>query len=793
MLLGDLNYPGINWCDHSSVSPKESYFLDFLSENSLCQHITEPTRGNNILDLCITPSAQNIREVSVHEPFSSSDHSYFTLNLIVGGNMTDNQDERLIFHRADWQSIRLHLSCVEWRDLLVGSVQNCWNKFKNLVRFLISTYVPKFCQFPRSIAPWSNNHIARITRIKKNKWRKYKRNVCERTKREYNQYCKYVKAEIVEAKSNYEKTKFISRNHAPRVFYSYVDNCTNSRNGIPNLQLGNRLITEDKEKTDALSNNFQSYFTVDNGIFPQCAQFTSCNSVSSIRISDLDVVNAFKKMNTSSAPGYDMISAKFLQQTKCFMVEPLKIIFQKSLESGLLPDDWKKSIIVPIYKNNSKPSELQSYRPISLTSTVCKLMERILYNFSYSYLRENSLISEVQHGFVAGKSTTSNLIEYLNYVTHCVDAKIPVDVLCIDFAKAFDSVSHAKLLYKLERIGFRGKLLAWFKNFLLNRYQSVRVNESMSSFIKVESGIPQGTILGPLFFIIYIDGLSKNIKNGMNLYADDSKLYGSVANAFDLSIFQRDLDTVTNFCNAWQLNINNSKCEVIHFGLNNPSQIYNVNGNVVPEKSSYKDLGVTISSDLSFSKHYDNICKVAYFRMKQIDLSFACKEVPFRLFMYLTYIRPILETSSQVWSPYLIQDIDKIEKVQRRFTKYLPGLRNMSYSSRLVYLEIDSLEKRRIINDLCFVYKLLNNFVDMDFNRFFTLNRRNTRGHRMKITVNYSRVNNRKYFFVNRIISIWNNLPANVVESSSISTFKSRLKEVELECYCRGRAHTADE
>ena len=372
-----------------------------------------------------------------------------------------------------------------------------------------------------------------------------------------------------------------------------------------------------------------------------------------------------------------------------------------------------------------------------------------------------------------------------------VDQRNCVDVLCIDLARAFDTVSHDKLLYKLSKIGIGGNLLQWFRNFITGREQCIRVNSSTSPYGSVTSGIPQGTILGPLFFIIYIDGLSKIVVNKINLYADDSKLYGLANNDFDKNVFQTDINQIYEFCRLWQLRINGSKCETLHFGTNNPNYLYAINQENVPIKNSYKDLGVMISNDFSMTEHCNHVYRTASFRLKQFNVSFACRNRSFRLFIFLTYIRPILECNSQAWSPHLIRDINKIERVQRRFTKTLGGLRNMSYTQRLAELEIESLEQRRIFNDLVLMFKMVNGLVDVDISHFFAFNNNNTRGHRFKLSVQFSRLDCRKYSFANRTIPIWNNLPPNVVESLNVKLFKTRLSEVNLTVYCRGSAHTA--
>ena len=203
------------------------------------------------------------------------------------------------------------------------------------------------------------------------------------------------------------------------------------------------------------------------------------------------------------------------------------------------------------------------------------------------------------------------------------------------------------------------------------------------------------------------------------------------------------------------------------------------------------NLGIHIAEDLTVRMHCAVITQTAYFRLKQFNITFICKDHNFQLFMFKTYIRPLLESNTQLWSPYLLQDIDMVERVQRRFTKSLPGMRNVSYLDRLETLQLESLESRRIYFDLLFLFKMIHNHIDLQWRDLFEFSSSSTRGHSFKINVQYSRVNCRKYFFINRITPIWNNLPNNVVESTSIWQFRSLLKSLDLNVYCRGRAHMA--
>ena len=482
------------------------------------------------------------------------------------------------------------------------------------------------------------------------------------------------------------------------------------------------------------------------------------------------------------------IHPTLIKRIKCFLIKPLKILFNKSIQLGIVPHDWKIANVTPTYKNNRKPFNVESYRPICQTSPICKIFERIIRSKITLYLDEHGVITPEQHGFTKGRSTTTNLLSTLNDWTKAIDEKFNVDALYIDLAKAFDSVVHSKLLYKLSLLGLGGNLLKWFEMYLTGRSQQVKVNKAVTMPSEVISGIPQGTILGPFLFNIYINDLpSKTNSCKVTLYADDAKMYKTISNEDDFQAFSQDIVNVEDFFNDWQLNVNQNKCELLHLGHDNPKNNYEINGSSIPDKPIIRDLGVLLDEKLLCRNHISAIVRTAYFRLKQFNNTFECREMEFLVFMFTTYIRPILESNTQVWSPYQIGDIDTIERVQRRFTKSVLGLHNKEYVERLQILGLSSLECRRIYFDLILLYKMCNNLIDIDFESLFQFNRSTTRGHKYKIMVKHARLNTRKFFFCNRVVPIWNNLPDNIVEAQSLALFKSKLGNFNLDVYCKGR------
>lgn len=408
----------------------------------------------------------------------------------------------------------------------------------------------------------------------------------------------------------------------------------------------------------------------------------------------------------------------------------------------------------------------------------------------YNYFTRNNLFNADQHGFIKGKSTLTNLISTANDINELLDRrKTNVDVIYLDLAKAFDTVSHCKIIAKLEQYGIGGSVLNWINHFLINRKQYVRVDDAVSEVFVPSSGVPQGACLSSLLFLVYVNDVSDVISNStIKLFADDAKLYKEVSTIEDANLLQHDINAIAAYFGNWQLKINSEKSNVIHLGQSNLNVNYSLNNEVVHKVDEVKDLGFTMSSNYSVSKYIGKISANALYKTKLMSLAFSCNDIDFKLFLFTTYIRPIVEYITPVWNPHLVCDIDAVERVQRRFTKFLPSLSDLPYIERLNALNLKSLEERRLNFDLILLFKIINNLIPLNPNDFFEFANLPTRGHNLKIRVKYSRTNIKKYAFPNRIIQCWNDLPSEVVNAQNISKFKFKLKSINLRSYCRGTA-----
>ncbi len=363
----------------------------------------------------------------------------------------------------------------------------------------------------------------------------------------------------------------------------------------------------------------------------------------------------------------------------------------------------------------------------------------------------------------------------------------------IDLRKAFDCVDHVKLIQKCEGYGIKGKVLQFIRAFLTNRWQRVKVGSSFSTWTRVTSGVPQGSVLGPLLFLIYINDMPDILQAcRIKLYADDAKIYcAKLRQNPNAQGMQRDITSLQLWCDQWQMQINGSKCSLLQVGWNRPNQTQYLLSGTFPPVETCQDLGVLISGPLTFAKQCSSVTVNASRRVGLIYRAFSSRDVNFMCGMYVTYIRSILEYNCEIQSPLYIQDIDRIESIQRKFTKRINGLFHRTYKQRQIFCGFESLELRRIKRDVILVYKIVHNIVDLRFDDYFAYAPNvGTRGNSLKLYPFFAGRNVAFNFFGNRVVNYWNSLPDYVVTAASLNIFKNRLDEKVhlLHRFLRGRA-----
>ena len=778
LITGDLNLPDILWNTFSARTQISRDFLTLCFKLGALQCVDFPTRENNVLDLVLCSSKHLLLSIQCEPPFSSSDHMSIVCNIVNHYQYRPSNNSRPCFRKANYNLINAFLATIDWNEVYADCkcTSDYWLAFKTIVDTAIFNFVPFTADVLHKHVPWFKEPLKRLRSIKQRKWKKYIKNRNIVTYADYKSSANKFRSEFIKAKCTYEKYLF-SNDNCTGKFFSYVRSQTSVRSSIPSIvKSDGKLAVTDYEKSCEFLKYFSSVFVQDNNILPDFN--SNCNDkLEAFNCSPTDVIKVVKKLKNTSSTGPDGVSVLFLKNVLAQIVNPLCKVYNMSLDEGFLPDDWKTAHIIPILKKGS-PQCTSQYRPISLTSVISKILERIVRMRLLDYLTKNNIIPANQHGFVPKKSTVTNLIECMNDWTLNFDKGVNTDVIYLDYSKCFDTVCHSKLLYKLAKYGIEGSAYKWLESFLLNRKQHVKINNCVSPAAAVESGVPQGTVLGPLLFLIYSADLSNTVMHSkLSMYADDTKLYKAINDENDCVLLQNDLTLVSEWANLWQMKLNPEKTKVLSIGNISRNYEYKLDNNAIEHVNHMKDVGVIIQSNLKFTMHCVNVSRKAYYVIKTIFTTFRNHDVNFYIKMYQCYARPVLEYSSQIWSPALKCNIDRTEKVQRYFTRRI-CTNNMTYNERLIYLKLDSLEARRIKMDLYLFYKVLSGTTCINIQDHYRFCNRSRANNSKQLYTYFSRTDKRKFFWVNRIVKNWNNLNEITVMSLNYNSFKNCLKNI---------------
>ena len=386
----------------------------------------------------------------------------------------------------------------------------------------------------------------------------------------------------------------------PKRFWSYVKSRKQDASQIVTLKSKDGFLHSDTDtKASILNQQFQSVYTKeDTSTLPDLG--TSPHpTMDNIVIHERGVYKLLKGLRPFKATGPDEVPANTLKQAAESLAPYLTRMFQLSLDEGKIPDEWRKANIVPIFKKGEK-HQPSNYRPVSLTSIACKLLEHIIHSTVMDHFDRHNILCDEQHGFRSRRSCETQLVVTLNQIAKNMDQGHQTDIILLDFSKAFDKVPHERLLLKLAYYGVKGSTLNWIKDFLSSRTQSVVLEGHTSSPLDVLSGVPQGTVLGPLLFLTYINDMPDCTSSDVRLFADDSLVYRKIRNPDDAATLQRDLTALEEWEHKWQMCFHPEKCTVMRISnkRNTLQTTYTLHGHQLEVVDSGKYLGVTISQDL---------------------------------------------------------------------------------------------------------------------------------------------------------------------------------------------------
>ena len=500
-------------------------------------------------------------------------------------------------------------------------------------------------------------------------------------------------------------------------------------------------------------------------------------------VSIQDVKDVLLHLNVSKASGPDLISPRLLKEGADILAYPFSIVFNRSLNQGYFPHSWKEANVSPIFKKDDR-SLPSNYRPISLLCQAGKVMERCIHKHLYNYVLTNHILTPLQSGFVSGDSTTFQLLHTYHMFCEAVDNGKEVRAVFCDISKAFDRVWHKGLLHKLRGIGCSGKVLSWFSSYLSGRRQRVVLNGKFSKWVEVLAGVPQGSILGPLLFLIYINDIVKRIGGSIRLFADDTSLYIIVDLPEQAAmVLNADLQTISHWANDWLVlfNANKTLSMVISRKLNpvqHPPLL--MNDTIIAETTSHKHLGLTFSSTCTWNEHVNNISLKAWTRVNLLRaLKFRVSRKSLEK-LYISFIRPLLEYSDSVWDNCSSESKKQLEAIHTESARIVSGATKLCSIEKLfVELGWESLQSRRNKHKLILFYKILHGLTPDYLYDLVPPLVQDTTSYNLRNSVNIQNYRARSNLFLNSFfpstIRAWNDLPNDTKNASSVASFKHRL------------------
>ena len=619
-----------------------------------------------------------------------------------------------------------------------------------------------------------------------------------------------LKALEVESKDTIIKDKILKERKAvtamktnPRLFYSYAKRFSKRKSKIgPLKQMKENIISliiNPKRMADVLQDQFKSVFSDPNCInideygCEEAVDDLGHPSLSTFIFTVRDIIKAINEIKSSSSAGEDGITALLLKNCKDTLSYPIYLIWKYSFESGTIHEMFLTQMITPVHKKGSR-SKPENYRPISLTSHIIKTFERIVRDKLVEYLESNNLLNCSQHGFRHGRSCLSELLAHYNDLLTNLNQGDDIDVIYLDFAKAFDKVDHRLLLKKTRSLGISGQFYKWIESFLSKRSQKVVVDGTQSYTTIVLSGVPQGTVLGPILFLIYLNDINSSLKHGSTLrsFADDSRLFKPISTSEDSSHLQLDLQNVISWSISNNMVLHQYKFELMQYttSLNNHTKklfeslpfneyaryYFTSDGVQLAPSDQVQDLGINMSSKLDFSSHINLIVDKACSKAAWALSVFQCRSVDTMMTLFKSLVRPLLEYCCPLWNPSKILDIQSLENIQRTFTSKIAGFEDIPYWGRLKRLHLMSLQRRRERYCIIYLWKILNCHAPNDISIGWHMNAR--LGFKASVPNTFSRKKISSIFESSFRVygaKIWNTLPKVINCEADFYSFKSKL------------------
>jgi Reverse transcriptase (RNA-dependent DNA polymerase) len=752
LICGDYNLTDVKWtlrddelCPSNVTAVREAMVVDGMAACDMCQVNSIANQNGVFLDLVFCNSPGMLQVALSDDPVLKLDrhHPAFVLTCEVQYLKYTTMSKRISrfnFKKADVDAMTEYLSHVSWSNLfLVNDIDACVANFYDVMNGCFELHVPKFIAGGSNTKyPWFDRELRNLDNIKtkahkfmKEIVKKNDRPMCEREQAEHDAACTRFHDLRCDFKSlhrlKYEQYIENIENGIktdPRSFFKFADMKRNSSGYPASMFFHDEAARNPQEIANLFAKFFQDVYVKDDNStnpqdnLPNVEQ--NSHKVALIQFTEAEVVEAIMDLDEQKGPGPDGISPSILKKLISVVKAPLTFLFNLSLASGTFPCAWKESFIVPIFKNGEK-RDISCYRGISILSVIPKFFEKMVCHKLTPVIRPR--ISDAQHGFLKGRSTVTNLVEFSNSVIGELENGRQVDGVYTDFSKAFDRVIHNLLCLNLSR-DLEGAMLGWSESYLTGRVQRVKLDDYLSEPVFCHSGVPQGSHLGPLFFIDDVDEVLRIFEHVSALgYADDLKLFMTINNIDDCVKFQSDLNRLQEWCTKNKFDLNAKKCKTISFSRSKQpiNFTYCIGEHELDRVNEIKDLGVILDNRMTFNNHIETIITKSARMLgfiKRISKEF--KDYYTLKTLFVSLVRPNLEYASSVWSPHQACHSERIERIQHKFLRFALRMLHWTsnplpaYDSRCALLGLECLEDRRTVASALLIRDLLCNRIDSE-------------------------------------------------------------------------------
>lgn len=735
LFLGDQNTPEfLN--DSLSRGDRYNSLVDFVDFCNLSQFNQTPNvLSGNILDLVF--ANRHILVDSSSDVIVEPDLYHPPLIINFELDVTHKPDKIKVFRNwktANWRGIKNDLFCVDWDASLPldDDIDNVLDAFYDITTNILNRHCPLIVKKIKSQPsdPLLSQELKKLLAKKRKvnaKLRQFNRPSDAALYASLQAECDNL---LENNRLSQLRTTESDLQSNPSRFWSYINKKKSNGAGVAEYVKLDEVVAESKEDAANLfAKYFSSVYTKDDLSAHSPPQSSSSDNWNHVTITEEDIFTKLNRLNVKKGAGPDGLPPSFFKKCSAALTYPLFVIFSSSLRQGKVPTKLKQSFVVPVHKGGSQ-NDVCNYRPISKLSILAKILDSIIADELFT--RFSHIISTNQHGFFRGRSTTTNLIGFTDQLQRAVENGGQVDVIYTDFSKAFDKVSHNKLLEKLENLGISGKLLLWFGSYLKGRTQRVQIGDALSDVVDVTSSVVQGSHCGPILFSLFINDLADVLGIEFNCFADDVKLFHEVNSNDDCEKLQQNINALSRFSASNGLQLNVDKCFIASYTRRTKRKIlfdYNINGITLERKESIRDLGVIFDGKCSFSDHINEIVKKSKRSLGFVIRNSKEFQDPKTIkTLYCAFVRSSLEYASQIWSPSCKTHIQKLEKVQHKFLRFLArkfdndDARHIDYTYYETKHKLQPLKLRRIISDIKFTIKCFNGSTDsISFHHCFTL------------------------------------------------------------------------